>query len=54
MATMYLVWSQRDRKIVGGPFTTSQQATDHAKRVRAKNPERPGPLLLDTVSVTVP
>ena len=55
MASMFLVWDQKERRIVGGPFTSSQQATDYAKRVRAKNPETlGGAKLLDVVTVTVP
>jgi hypothetical protein len=52
--TMYLVWDRKERKIVGGPFTASADATSYASRVRAKNPETHGAKLLDTVSVTVP
>jgi hypothetical protein len=55
MPTVYLVWDRKERKIVGGPFNSTADATSFASRVRAKNPEtHGGAKLLDNVSVTVP
>lgn len=55
MATVYLVWDRKQRKIVGGPFASTGDADKFAARVRAKNSETAGGAkLLDNVSVTVP
>lgn len=54
MATMYLIWDRKERRVVGGPFSSTGEATAHTARVRSKSPDTQGAKLLDTVSVTVP